>query len=297
MKFIKEIDLHKINESIVKDEETMDFLYDSEEHYTISKFLAIARKSQECKKQYSGDYNFGKGMKMADKLKKELPHLKFQCRVYRNAWNYGGNLEVSIFLRGKDYKSEVFKYNSADSTKKPRYSFSDVFNGTKKPSDNTVEKDWGMGIIHGSYQSISRYDEFMDDVVGVFNDYQRVNGKPFDMKSVLADFKIKQKISAQWSKLEPKIMKQYNIAKESARKAHRDIQIRAPYIRTGDKTVYYKTDEPREIRHPDEYGDRALAIIDGKDYAKYEAAQSKISDMIESFVAKHGFKFVWAASW
>ena len=108
---------------------------------------------------------------------------------------------------------------------------------------------------------------------------------------------IKQKISAQWSKLEPKIMKQYNIAKESARKAHRDIQIRAPYIRTGDKTVYYKTDEPREIRHPDEYGDRALAIIDGKDYAKYEAAQSKISDMIESFVAKHGFKFVWAASW
>ena len=51
-KFIKEIDLHKINESIVKDEETMDFLYDSEEHYTISKFLAIARKSQECKNKF-----------------------------------------------------------------------------------------------------------------------------------------------------------------------------------------------------------------------------------------------------
>ena len=70
-----------------------------------------------------------------------------------------------------------------------------------------------------------------------------------------------------------------------------------PYIRTSEKTVYYKTDEPRELRHPDEYGSSAYSKLDSKEYQKYEEAQAKISDMIEKFCAKHGFNFTWAASW
>ena len=91
-----------INESIVTDAETNQPIFDDDATYTLRQFLKIAKKSPECKKMYKGDFNFGKGMKMAEKLRKELPQHKFQCRVYRTEWNYGGNLVLSIELRGKD---------------------------------------------------------------------------------------------------------------------------------------------------------------------------------------------------
>ena len=288
-----------INESIVTDAETNQPIFDDDATYTLRQFLKIAKKSPECKKMYKGSYNFGKGMKLAEKLRKELPQHKFQCRVYRTQWNYGGNLVLTIELKGKDYKSKVFKFNSADSTRQPNYSFSELFNGTIKPSNSPdIEDDWGMGIIHGSYQSISKYDEFMDDIVGVFNDYERVNGEPFDMKSALARFKANDKILKEWLKLkESKILKQYEIAKANANKVSYAIKLREPYIETSKKKVYYKTDEPRELRHPDEYGERAERMMSTKEYGKYETAQAKLSDIIEKFCTKHGFEFVWAASW
>ena len=289
--------LKSINEDVILDKETDDEIFDSETYYTISKVLAIARKSKECKEAYKRESNFGNGLQMAERLKKEFPKIQFKCRVYRSEWNYGGNLCLSIELRGKSWKHEVFKFQSNNSTRKPNYSFAKLFNGTKKVSTGKVEDEWGMGIVHGSYQSISSFDKFMDDVVGVFKDYKRVNGVEFDMKTILACFKANDKILAEWTRLKPRIEKQYDIAKASGRKAHRRIELRMPYIRTAEKKVYYKTDEPRELRHPDEYGESAYNIIDGRDYAKYEAAQAKISDMIEKFCKKHNFEFVWAASW
>ena len=289
--------LKSINEDVILDKETDDEIFDSETYYTISKVLAIARKSKECKEAYKRESNFGNGLQMAERLKKEFPKIQFKCRVYRSEWNYGGNLCLSIELRGKSWKHEVFKFQSNNSTRKPNYSFAKLFNGTKKVSTGKVEDEWGMGIVHGSYQSISSFDKFMDDVVGVFKDYKRVNGVEFDMKTILAGFKANDKILAEWTRLKPRIEKQYDIAKASGRKAHRRIELRMPYIRTAEKKVYYKTDEPRELRHPDEYGESAYNIIDGRDYAKYEAAQAKISDMIEKFCKKHNFEFVWAASW
>lgn len=291
------VNLKHINENKVVDKETEDEIFDSETYYTISKVLAIARKSKECKEQYKRETNFGNGLQMAERLKKEFPKIQFRCRVYRSEWNYGGNLCLAIDLRGKSWKHEVFKFSSNNSTRRPNYSFAKLFNGTKKVSTNEVEDEWGMGIVHGSYQSISSFDKFMDDVVGVFKDYKRVNGVEFDMKTILAGFKVNDKILAEWTRLKPRIEKQYDIAKASGRKAHRRIELRMPYIRTAEKKVYYKTDEPRELRHPDEYGESAYNIIDGKDYAKYEAAQAKVSDMIEKFCKKHNFEFVWAASW
>ena len=222
---------------------------------------------------------------------------KMKATVYRSAWNYGENLTVTIQLKAGD--KEIFSFSSANSTRQPRYSFSDIFKGTIKPSNpgKPIYKDWGMGVVHGSYQSISSFDEFMSDIVGVFKDFERVNGVPFDLKGAIAAEKIRVKAVAAWRKIEPKVEKQYDIAKEAARNAHRGISIRMPYIRSAEKRVYYKTDEPRELRHPDEYGDRAYDVLDGKDYTKYENAQAKISDIIEAFCKKHGYEFVWAASW
>ena len=289
-----------INESDVYDEQTRELLFSDDTEYTLRQFIKIAKKSAEGKEQYKRQSNFGKGIIMAEYLRKNLPGglaNKMKARVYRNAWNYGGNLQVVIELRAGDQK--IFYFSSADSTKQPRYSFSELFNGTIKPSEpgKPIYKDWGMGIVHGSYQSISRFDEFMSDIVGVFVDFERVKGEPFNLKGAIANEKARKKVVTAWRKLEPKVEKQYDIAKENSRKAHREIKIRMPYIRSAEKKVYYKTDEPRELRHPDEYGESADKILNSKEYTRYENAQAKISDMIEDFCKKHGYRFVWAASW
>ena len=282
------------------DKHTREPLFQQGEPYTLRQFVKIAKKSAEGKEAYKGTYNFGKGIKLAEYLRKNMPGglaNKMKATVYRSAWNYGENLTVTIKLKAGD--KEIFSFSSANSTRQPRYSFSDIFKGTIKPSNpgKPIYKDWGMGVVHGSYQSISSFDEFMSDIVGVFKDFERVNGVPFDLKGAIAAEKIRVKAVAAWRKIEPKVEKQYDIAKEAARNAHRGISIRMPYIRSAEKRVYYKTDEPRELRHPDEYGDRAYDVLDGKDYTKYENAQAKISDIIEAFCKKHGYEFVWAASW
>ena len=290
-----------VNESTtLLDKHTREPLFQQGEPYTLRQFIKIAKKSAEGKEAYKGTYNFGKGIKLAEYLRKNMPGglaNKMKATVYRSAWNYGENLTVTIKLKAGD--KEIFSFSSANSTRQPTYSFSDIFKGTIKPSNpgKPIYKDWGMGVVHGSYQSISNFEEFMSDIVGVFKDFERVNGVPFDLKGAIAAEKIRVKAVAAWRKIEPKVEKQYDIAKEAARNAHRHITIRMPYLRSAEKRVYYKTDEPRELRHPDEYGDRAYDIIDGKDYAKYEAAQAKISDLIEAFCKKHGYEFVWAASW
>jgi len=287
-----------INESDVYDKETRELLFTSETEYTLRQFIKIAKKSVEGKKMYKGQYNFGKGILLAEYLRKNLPGglaNKMKARVYRTQWNYGGNLVVNIKLKAGD--KDIFAFNSADSTRQPTYSFDTIFNGTIKPSSpgKPIYKDWGMGIIHGSYQAISKFDEFMSDIVGVFKDFERVNGEAFDLKTAIANEKARKKVVAAWRKLEPKVEKQYDIAKENARKVSYYIKLRMPYIRSAEKKIYYKTDEPREFRHPDEYGE--VPELDTKEYAKYEKAQAKISDLIEPFCKKHGYEFVWAADW
>lgn len=285
---------------IIYDEMTREPLFNQGEPYTLRQFIKIAKKSAEGKKAYKGSYNFGKGIQLAEYLRKNIPGIakSMKATVYRSAWNYGGNLTVTIALRGKSLDQRIFNFNSADSTRQPSYSFATMFNGTIKPSDpGKKQTNFGMGIIHGSYQSISNFDKFMEDIVGVFNDFERVHGKPFDVKTALAEFKAQDKIRAEWAKLEPKIDKQYAIAKENAKKVSGWIELRSPRLSIADKTVYYKTDEPRELRHPDEYGDSADRMLSSKEYIKYENAQAKISDLIEPFCKKHGYEFVWAASW
>tara|TARA_B100001057_G_scaffold337901_1_gene338675 strand:- start:1017 stop:1883 length:867 start_codon:yes stop_codon:yes gene_type:complete len=286
--------------STLLDRETREPLFEQGEPYTLRQFIKIAKRSAEGKKAYKGGYNFGKGIKLAEYLRKNIPAIakSMKATVYRSAWNYGENLTVTIELGGKSYNQTIFKFGSANSTRQPTYSFATMFNGAIKPSNpGKPVRDFGMGTIHGSYQSISQFDEFMSDIVGIFNDYERLYGRPFDMKTALAEFKKEDKIRAAWSKVEPKVEKQYAIAKENARKVSRWIELRSPRLSVADKAVYYKTDEPRELRHPDEYGDSADRMLNSKEYTKYENAQAKISDLIEPFCKKFGLEFVWAASW
>ena len=305
MKYIKLFEeFDTLNENMVVDREfdnrTREYqdtnrpLFNSDKEYTIPQFIKIAKGSAEGKRAYKGTSNFGKSIKLAERLRKELPKQKFEVRVSRSAWNYGNNIVVSIKLGGKKYGTDVFKFNSAASTSQPNYSFSELFNGTIKPSESRPETEWGMGIIHGSFQSISQFDKFVSDVIGVFNDFERVNGKPFDIKNALAEFKKLDKIRADWKRVEPRIDKiYYNEAKPNAQRL--GIEVKAPRLKVNDKVVRYFTNEPRDLRHPDEYGEYAEKRLNSKEYIKYEKAQSKIADLIQKFCNKHELDFNWSA--
>ena len=200
------------------DAETREPLFQQGEPYTLRQFIKIAKKSAEGKKAYKGDYNFGKGIKLAEYLRANIPHIakSMKATVYRSAWNYGENLVVTIGLGGKSYNQRIFSFNSGDATRQPTYSFATMFNGTIKPSNpGKPVSEFGMGTIHGSYQSISQFDKFMSDIVGIFNDFERLHGKPFDVKTALAEFKAQDKIRAEWAKrvAEKFALKESDVAK------------------------------------------------------------------------------------
>ena len=117
--------------STLLDAETREPLFQQGEPYTLRQFVKIAKKSAEGKKAYKGDYNFGKGIKLAEYLRKNIPGIakSMKAKVYRSAWNYGENLTVTIELRGKSYDQQIFSFNSANSTRQPTYSFATMFNG------------------------------------------------------------------------------------------------------------------------------------------------------------------------
>lgn len=287
-----------INEGYVEDNINNEILFDSDEHYTISQFLRICKKSPEIKKQKQQNSNFGKGIEMAEMLQKQLSQHKFKCRVYRSEWNYGGNLCVMIRLSGKSYNTEMFSFSSNNSTRQPNYSFAPIFNGTVKKSSGKVEKEWRMGVIHGGYQSISSYDKFLEDVLHVFNDYERVNGQPFNSKDAMKKMEIDVKIKQEWNrKIEPKLDKVYYEAKNFAQKVDRNIIMRLPQLKMSERVVFFKHDEPRELRHPDEYGESAEIKMSSKNYAKYEKAISKVEEICNKFTKKHKLEFIWAASY
>ena len=111
--------------STLYDEMTREPLFNQGEPYTLRQFIKIAKKSAEGKKAYKGDYNFGKGIKLAEYLRANIPNIakSMKATVYRSAWNYGENLTVTIELGGKSYNQTIFKFNSANSTRQPTYSF------------------------------------------------------------------------------------------------------------------------------------------------------------------------------
>jgi len=62
-----------INESDVYDEQTRELLFTDDTEYTLRQFIKIAKKSVEGKEAYKRQSNFGKGIKLAEYLRKNMP--------------------------------------------------------------------------------------------------------------------------------------------------------------------------------------------------------------------------------
>jgi len=280
-----------INEELIIDKIDKKAIFHDQEYMTLSKFLSICKKSSEGKAEIKSDSNFGKGIRMAEHLKKNSK-LAFQVKVYRSEWNTGGNLVATISLKGDDTRS-FFEFNSNSSTRSPQYMFGEVFKGIK----DSAGKPFETHAMYGGFKSISDFKGVMNDVIHSFNDYERVNGTPFDLKSAVKVQKAGQKLRTEWRKASTKIDKIYNEAKDAAEIVSFEISMRSPDLRDNNSVIFFKHDEPRELRHPEEYGERAEAMMSTKAYSKYENAISKVSDLCQKFADKHKIEFIWAASY
>jgi len=268
-------------------------LFDEGVQYPISKFISIAKKSTEGKYELKQNNSFGKGIQLAQFLKKNLK-LQFQAKVYRSEWNYGGNMVVRITLKGDD-RGEFFSFGSNNSTSSPRYSFGDVFSGVKQKDGTEFES--GYGIVHGSFKQISNFKGVMDDILHLFNDYERVNGVPFTTRAAIKIKKVGAKLNAEWrDKVYPKIMKEYGIAQKMASGVSRGIEMRRPTLKSNNKVVHFYHDEPRSLRHPDENPEWSDKLMSKPEYNKYEKAISKIADLCTKFTDKHSISFEWNAN-
>jgi hypothetical protein len=281
-----------INESAIFDEKDKQFLCNSGERMSASQFLKMARSSTEIKSMANSSFNITKGVEAVKFLDKNLP-VPIEVAVYRSEWNYGGNLFVHIGVKGlgfSTYSDAPLDYNSGSSTSGPSYSVGPYFNGLWVPevSNSPIES----GTYYGSYKAISNHQGMLEDIVKIFNAYEKRYGYKFNVNQAKKDIKERQRVKETFKAAEPKLSKILNDLSPIARKL--GISIGYPYLKDGAKELRMKVDEPREYRHPDEYGGDTTS---NKEYAKYENLMSKMHTELDKIAKKIGYELSIAADW
>lgn len=282
-----------VNEKYIFDKINNEPLFDSEEKMSASDFLKRIKKSPEAKEALKSNLNFGEGIQAVKFLKKALP-VRLEVRVYRSEWNYGGNLVVNIMVAGmgtSTYRDAPFSYSSGDSTRTPSYSVGHYFEGIPHPGSDKG-KPTESSVVYGSYKSISNHQGMLEDIVALFKAYEAKYGAPFNPREAKKIAKKRARIESQFKTLSDKVSKDYYAMKDIARKL--GIDTRQPQLVMKHNELRMKIDEPRQYRHPDEYGTDATM---SKEYTKFERLQSKIIDKLQKFADKHGIELTVAASW
>lgn len=292
---MKKVGLYEqfINEKFIFDKINNEPLFDSEEIMSASDFLKRIKNSPEAKEALKSNTNYGEGIQAVKFLKKALP-VRLEVRVYRSEWNYGGNLVINIGVAGmgtSTYRDAPLSYSSGNSTTTPSYSVGPYFEGIPHPDSDRGQLT-EKGVIYGSYKSISNHQGMLEDIVKLFDAYAKKHGSPFNVKDAKKIATATAKIEADFSKLKEKLSKDYYAMKDIARKL--GIDTREPHLVMKHKELRMKIDEPRQYRHPDEYGSDATA---SKEYSQFERLQSKLIDKLGAFARKNGLELSVAADW
>lgn len=282
-----------LNENLIFDKINNQPLFKEGEVMTASKFLSIIKKSPEAKEAIKSNRNFGEGIQAVKYLKSALP-VRIEVSVYRSAWNYGGNLVLTIGVAGmgtETYSDAPFKYRSGANTTTPSYSVGHYFEGLPHPAADGY-KPVEANVTYGNSKSISNHQGMIEDIVGIFKAYEQKHGEPFDPRKAKQLAKQRAAIKKQFSTLEDRISKDYYAMRDVARKL--GISTLMPNLVLKHKEIRMKIDEPRQYRHPDEYATDATM---SKDFAKYEKLQGKIVDKLQKFADKHNLEVSVAAGW
>lgn len=281
-----------VNESAILDAKDKQFLCNSGERMSASQFLRMAKSSTEIKSMANGSFNITKGVEAVKFLDKNLP-VPIEVAVYRSEWNYGGNLYIHVGVKGlgfSAYSDAPLDYNSGNSTSGPQFAVGPYFSGLWVPevSNNPIEG----GTYYGSYKAISNHQGMLEDIVKIFDAYEKKYGYKFNVNQAKKDIKERQRVKETFKGAESKLSNIFNDLSPIARKL--GIRVSFPYLKDGEKELRMKVDEPREYRHPDEYGGDTTS---SKEYSKYENLMSKMHTELDKIAKKIGYQLSIAADW
>lgn len=94
------------------------------------------------------------------------------------------------------------------------------------------------------------------------------------------------------ARVEPRLSKFRNVTRKLG------IKTRDPIMQRANKEIFWQIEEPREYRHPDEYGDDGYgdSPLQSKDYQMFQKLEDQLSTVYEKFAKKIGYKLVIAGS-
>ena len=235
--------------------------------------------------------NFGKGIEAVKYLSKNLK-VPIDVYVYRSEWNYGGNLVVVIAVKGMSrstYADGPFQFSSGNGTTNPQYSFGHYFDGIRDRDGDMLKTG---NVVYGGYKSISKFPEVLQDIVYIFDEYEKKMGAYFNPRQAQKLANDRKRIEDDFRKLSAKIDPLYSEMRTYASKLR--IEVRSPYLDLKNREVRMRIDEPREYRHENEYGGNTTS---SKEYSKFSTFQGRIMDQLEKFAKKYNLRLSVAASW
>jgi hypothetical protein len=278
-----------LNEDVIYAKGSNKPLFNSMEPMSPANFLKAIKGTPEGNETNS---NFAKGVEAVKFLSKNLK-VPIDVYVYRSDWNYGGTLVVVIAIKGMSratYADGPFQYSCGDGTRGPSYQFGYYFDGIRHPENGNMLETGS--VTYGTYKSISKHNEVLQDIVGIFDAYEKKNGEYFNPRTAKKIIAERLKIENDWKKVKEKISPIFSEMWNHAKKL--GITCNEPRLVLAHKEVRMRVDEPRQYRHENEYGGDTTS---SKDYQKYSELSAKIYDLMESFAKKWNLEVSIAANW
>lgn len=266
--------------------------------YSAAEFRKIVKQFPEVSNYYSKDV-----IDVAKAISKKYK-LRFVYTIGRQEWNYGGHVTVTARLAGFDQSKSPIVLHSGRASRSQYYNFEFPFKGLWISDSGWLFSDrsvsgygniYDMSIMNTTPKTIGQISMVLDA-------YEKKHGSPFNQREAVKALKkhsvARSRASKMWNTWEngkkgQRFDNAYTRAKEYGRKF--GIEMRRPKVNHDEKEIHLYNNSPRELRHPDEYGERAYKMLDSKDYNRYEVAFSKCMQYLEDIAKKMGYNFVASA--
>lgn len=265
-----------------------DFITESEDYFddktplpsgwiTFSEFKKLLRAHKDINNYYSEP-----AIKVIIALHEEKK-IPMMVRMYRTAWNYGGHICVTGHVKG--YEGSIhsnggtpFMINTGTATHSGGLHFGEAFEGLYIEGDK-IRTDT---VYRSNKTDLKSRMELIDKVLEA---YKRHHGKEFNIREWKKEANLQAIKQKAWAKWKTNRFKLYDTCDKHARKL--GVKQSRPTYNWVKNEVHWYNNEPRELRHPDEYN---YTAVNSKEYEKYQDAHHKLYQALEAFAKKVGAK-------
>ena len=258
---------------------------------TMRQFMKLWKKDLKLEKKIGGspdgslvNYYAEQSYEMAAYLYNEYG-FDFEVEFYRSAWNYGGHITPTYYLKGPwETRKAPIQINTGRAGSTGSVSFYGILDGVDMTGAGYRSTRVEAGV-HYSWQVYPVRD--MSELFEIiYKSFQRTYDMEMTAKNMATLGKGFVKLRKAWMKIwgtGGKLDKAYEKFTDLRPRKNFGIYYSSPSLYP--KYVKWYIDLPREFRHPDEYGGQ-----DNWSDEKWEmqAAEEKVSSIISNFCDKYG---------